>query len=543
MSVLDRRLAALAEAVELADGRLDSQAVEDARAVTRRAGERLGLGVEATVVALAGPTGAGKSSLFNALAGADVAVTGRRRPTTSAAAAAVWGDVGGELLDWLEVRRRHAIDAGRLAGLVLLDLPDYDSVETSHRLEVERLIGVVDLVVWVLDPQKYADAALHERYLRGLAAYRETMVVVLNQADLLSTEELAACRADLGRLLEDDGLAGLPVLAASARTGAGLDALRGLLEERVRAREAAAARLAADVTAAVERLAAECGERAPGEVRSTDRDRLLAALAQAAGLPTVVGAVRASHRRRGALATGWPPVRWVRRLRRDPFRRLRLPDRPAAEGRTNLAGPTSVQRAQVSRALRAVAAGATERLPDPWPTLARRAATAREDELADRLDRAVAGADLHMARPRWWRLADLIQRVLAFTAGAGALWLLALGVLGYLQLEDVLPVPHVGRLPLPTVLLLGGALAGVLLSLLAGAVTRLGARRRARAAERSLRHRVAEVADELAVAPLEAELEAYQGLCSALAAAAPERRRGLFRRRGGERGVPIATAR
>src|SRR5699024_9899894 len=106
---LDARLAALAEAAELADGRLDPAAVDAARGVVRRAGERLGLGVEATVVALAGPTGAGKSSLFNALAGAELVATGVRRPTTAAATAAVWGEAPSALLDWLDVRLRHAV--------------------------------------------------------------------------------------------------------------------------------------------------------------------------------------------------------------------------------------------------------------------------------------------------------------------------------------------------------------------------------------------------------------------------------------------------
>jgi len=67
---LDRRLAALAEAVLVADGRLDPEPVERARRVTEKAEARLGLGVESTVVALVGPTGAGKSLLFNALSGA-----------------------------------------------------------------------------------------------------------------------------------------------------------------------------------------------------------------------------------------------------------------------------------------------------------------------------------------------------------------------------------------------------------------------------------------------------------------------------------------
>ena len=63
---------------------------------------------------------------------------------------------------------------------MLLDLPDFDSVEHAHRLEVDRLIELVDLVVWVVDPQKYADAALHDRYLRPLAGHAGVMLVVLN---------------------------------------------------------------------------------------------------------------------------------------------------------------------------------------------------------------------------------------------------------------------------------------------------------------------------------------------------------------------------
>ena len=185
---LDRRLAALAEAVLVADGRLDREAVERARRVTEKAGARLGLGVESTVVALVGPTGAGKSLLFNTLSGTELAAVGRRRPTTSTGQAAVWGDGADALLDWLEIQRRHRLDEDRLSGLVLLDLPDFDSVETAHRLEVDRIVELADLLVWVVEPQKYADAALHHDYLRPLSTHDESMAVVLNQADLLASE-------------------------------------------------------------------------------------------------------------------------------------------------------------------------------------------------------------------------------------------------------------------------------------------------------------------------------------------------------------------
>ena len=263
---LERRLEALGGAAAIAGDRLDADAVTEAQDVVRRAGERLGHGLEATVVALAGPTGAGKSTLFNALAGRALVTEGVRRPTTSAATAAVWGSAGGGLLDWLDVPMRHSLDGDGPDGLVLLDLPDFDSVETSHRLEVDRLVRLVDLLIWVVDPQKYADAALHDRYLRRLAGHAGAMLVVLNQADRLGAGVTRAA-ADLRRLIAEDGLEGVPVVAASARTGEGVDALREVLAERVAGRKAALERLAADVTVAATRLSHAAGAGAGGGCR------------------------------------------------------------------------------------------------------------------------------------------------------------------------------------------------------------------------------------------------------------------------------------
>ncbi|MFN2470549.1 MAG: GTPase [Gaiellaceae bacterium] len=518
MSGLDERLSALREAADLAAGRLDAADVEGARAVVEKAGARLGLGVESTVVALAGPTGAGKSQLFNVLTGSELALVGRRRPTTSAGQAAIWGEGGDALLDWLEIGRRHRVDADGLGGLVLLDLPDFDSVETSHRLEAERVIALADLVLWVVEPQKYADATLHDRYLRELATHARAMAVVLNQADLLPPADVVAWRADMERLLTEDGVPRVPVAIVSARTGEGVPELQRLLAERVAAHDAAVARLAADVNRAAEPLAAACSGKARG-IRREDRGRLLAALEDAAGVPTVVRAVGDAHRRRGALAAGWPLVRWVRRLRPDPLRRLRLPESPQPHVRTSMPPPTDVQRAQVASAARQLADGAAEGLPQPWPRLVRRPAVAADDGVADRLDRAVAGADLGVSSPRWWRVAGLLQRLLALAVAAGAVWLVALAVLGWLRIEDVVPLPEVKGMPIPTVLLLGGAAAGIVLAFVARLLNGAGASRRARRAARSLRQRIDEVAQELVVDPVDRELGVREELCAAISTA------------------------
>jgi hypothetical protein len=372
-----------------------------------------------------------------------------------------------------------------------------------------------------VDPQKYADAAWHDGYLRRLAAYGDVMAVVLNQADLLDPAGVASCRADLVRLLERNGLDRVPVLTVSAATGAGLAELRQLLAERVSQREAVAARLGADVEAATARLAPACAGD-PSGVGRKERARLQRALEEAAGVSTVVAAVERAHRRRGALASGWPFVRWIRRLRPDPLRRLRLGDEPSEAVHTSLPPASAVQVAAVENAARALGAAAATGLPEPWPALVRGAATSGEAEVAGELDRAVAGADLHVRRPRWWRLAGALQTLLAAAVAVGVLWLLALLALDYLRLDDVLPTPEARGVPLPTALLLGGAIAGVALAFLTRLVNGVGARRRSGAAARSIRGRLETSATTLVVEPVEAELETYERFCTALAAAAGE---------------------
>ena len=216
------RLNSLTELIDVTRGRVPDDLAGRAVKVLERAGQRLRWG-EQTVVALAGSTGSGKSSLMNALVGSDVSETGALRPTTAETLALSFGETNAELLDWLRVRHRQAVPAGRdgLVGMVLLDLPDHDSMVSSHRTEVDRMVPVVDQLIWVLDPQKYADAAVHHGYLRPLSRHSEVIVVVLNQVDRIRAVDLDDCLKHLGQLLDSDGLEGAPLFATSTATGPG----------------------------------------------------------------------------------------------------------------------------------------------------------------------------------------------------------------------------------------------------------------------------------------------------------------------------------
>ncbi|MDM7855993.1 P-loop NTPase family protein [Cellulomonas alba] len=567
------RVEALDEALRLGRSWLPAAVLERGDAVVERGRRRLGLSGDHTVVALAGPTGAGKSSLVNALAGTEVARPGVLRPTTgrplglvvpdgaatpvvpsarrggrllgrratgrSAATSAAVAPGPHDLLDWLDVDDRVVTDAATsplaaATGLVLLDLPDHDSVVVEHRAIAERLYDRVDLLLWVVDPQKYADAVLHVRYLRPLAGHDAVVVLVLNQVDRLRADEVRTLLADLRRIVVADGLTDARVLGVSAATGQGVDELRGLLAEAARRRRSATERVLADVRASAGAVAAACGDGARQGVPQQARTRLVDALEDAAGAPVVVDATRRSSVRRARAATGWPPTRWIGGLRADPLRRLGLGRARAASGgrsggagddpaaasatrRSSLEGPSATARARAALAVRAYLDATTAGAPDDWVLEARGAV--RPDDLADALDRAVVRTDAEApSDPRWWRAVGVVQWVLLGVAVAGLVWLAGLAVVGYLRLPEP-PTPAWGTVPWPTVLAAGGALLGVVLALAARVAASVGARRRARAVRRALRRAVDDVAGRLVVDPLAAAQAALDGCRRAARAA------------------------
>jgi GTP-binding protein EngB required for normal cell division len=277
-SRLPARLASLQELTKIGSGRTGSEGfseelLTEAEALLRRSGERMRMSATHTVVALAGGTGSGKSTLFNALAGANFSPAGVTRPTTKHSHACVWGMEGAApLLDWLGVQRRHryarasALDEGEalLTGMLLLDLPDHDSVVTGSAALVDRLVKLADMLVWVLDPLKYADASVHRRYLVPLAGHAAVTTVVLNQVDTLSPDQAADCESDLRRLLDAEGLTETQVVVTSATAGTGLNDLRRMLGGAVAARRAATDRITADIDALLERFAVYAGDSVPG---------------------------------------------------------------------------------------------------------------------------------------------------------------------------------------------------------------------------------------------------------------------------------------
>lgn len=527
---------ALEDALTSGGAELPPSPAEAARASVAKVRERTALVGGHTVVALAGATGSGRSSLFNALVGDPVATVGARRPTTSTPTAATWGDEPvGTLLDWLGVSSRHHVSGaaarpavGSLDGLVLLDLPDFDSREVANRVEAERVLGLVDLFVWVTDPQKYADARLHDDYVAALASHDAVTMVVLNQVDRLTPAEAEQCKEDLRRLLERDGLPNVSIVLTSARTGEGMAGLQQRLVNTVTGRAAAGSRLAADLRVRAQALTKGVGASEP-TVRASEQSDLIDALARAAGVPTVIDAVARDYRMEAIGHTGWPFTRWVQSFRPRPLRRLRLEGKDikfteqevrAVLGRSSIPPPTPAAKAAVSLATRNLAGRAGDGLPIPWAEAVDAAVNPAGGQLTDALDRAVVSTPLRGRNPLWWKVVGVCQTLLALAAVAGLLWYLVLWILTWLQFPHPSPPLLWDLVPIPFLLLVGGVVLGLLLALLSRALAGVGARRRAARVEHDLRKNIAGVAETEIIAPVAAVLARHARTRESLAVAA-----------------------
>ncbi len=521
-SDVSSRLDALGAAVEAARGRIDDETLAPSAELAERASERLLLSGEHTIVALAGATGSGKSSLFNALSDLELAGVGVRRPTTSWALACAWGPEGAQgLLEWMGIPARHQVsrlsmldrsaEDQKLDGLVLLDLPDHDSTEIEHHLEMDRLVKYADVLVWVLDPQKYADAAIHDRYIRPMASFRDVTLVVLNQIDRIPFEQRTRALSDVRRILDDEGLEGVTVLGVSATRGDGIDELKRELAQRIRAKASAKSRLVSDITAAATALADVGGTSQVPGIGPVDREALDLALLDCAGVPQLVEAIEASTRRRAARLTGWPVTRWLVR-RSDPLQELGIdPNRSISRlaQSAEVPGEANVQRAQAETAVRDFAEKASVGLARPWRDAVRGVSTSRSDDIVIALDRGIHSADVAVAGAAlWWRVVNVLQWLALITLVVGLGWS-GLQLLADNTDATVRDAPEVAGYRLPVLLAVGGLAVGIALAVVSRMLGWLTARFRARRAERALTAVIEEVADTRVIQPVETELEAY----------------------------------
>ena len=592
-----RSVASLKDAISYGEGRVPETVLLGAAETLERLSQRRELSTEHTVIGFFGATGSGKSTLFNAIAGQNIALSAPTRPTTSTVQAAIWEAEGSEeLLDWLGIDKRvypqtqalaaegeatEGNEAGgnnksaggvaapnavtepapglfnrirravggrgemrtRTGGLILLDMPDFDSVTTTNRDLAARMMRYVDVLVWVVDPQKYADAVIHRDFMVPLAASGAQALCVLNQADKLAPAEVPAVLASLTRLLQAEGteahLLAAPI-AVSARTGEGIDVLRDLLAQVAAAKSLSLQRTDAQLHATASQLRTYAGGEGTvlaGAYALEAEQKLVKACYTSSQAEQVLEAATASYRRAAGQHTGWILTRWMSRLKADPLRRLHLGQQEEtksaskAEKSAGMLGSDSenapelvasslpplsaAQKAGMANAVRQYSKQMAARIDEPWKRSMKEAALSREAELPELLERDMVRIDYGLGRTRApWVIFNALQWIALLSALVGVGWLTLISGMAYLQIQlPPAPTPEGSPVPLPTLLLLLGILLGIASAGVGRLLTAMGSRYYARKLRGRLQTGVEKAVQSCVVALVQQEakrLNAYR---------------------------------
>ena len=396
----------------------------EAEKVAARVRDRVQIGGENTVVAFAGATGSGKSSLVNALVGEPVAEVAPTRPTT-AEPLSVSGRETSEVLDWMGVGPRHVLPgAFGDDSVILVDLPDLDSTEEEHRSAADRVIERADVVVFVLDPQKYADALLHREYLKHFGEHGAVTLVVLNQVDRLAQREKNVVLVDARGLLATDGLRDR-LIPTSARTGEGVEQLRRSITEIVSKRNAARLRLGADLRSAGETLAVASRKDGGASPSAVHADFMPAARAMvsAAGGDAVAEAAARSYDLRSKRETPWKS----RSAHRAPDP-LDAVVGPSGIPRY-IPEPARIPAAQM--AVRTYVDNELAALPTSWKSSVARDVDARTVRLIESTGDAAKDIEVgDSEQPSWWGVTRALFRASLAAVAVGVLWLFFWAALG-----------------------------------------------------------------------------------------------------------------
>lgn len=177
------------------------------------------------IVVVGGSTGAGKSTLVNALVGEEVSAASALRPTTRTPvlvhhpADQQWFASSRLLPRWsrqhagpgrgegpaLQVQESPSIPA----GLAIIDAPDIDSLEPLNRERAGELLRAADAWIFATTAMRYADAVPWEY----LAQARDRQVVIALVLGRIPPAHVQEITGDLTSVLSSRGLGQAPVFA------------------------------------------------------------------------------------------------------------------------------------------------------------------------------------------------------------------------------------------------------------------------------------------------------------------------------------------
>lgn len=205
--------------------------------LAQTAADLLGHVGEPFLIVVVGEVKTGKSSLLNALLGADVSDVAPDPCTDRIRIIA--RDPLPEVPDASSLVARVAIDHPLLDGIALVDTPGVDSIIDRHKDITEHFIPRADLILFAFSVLNPYSRSAWDFFDLVAETWRRKVVFVLTQADLASPEQISVNTARLLELAAERNLVDPPVFLVSALRGRtdpdawGLTALRGHIQDLI----------------------------------------------------------------------------------------------------------------------------------------------------------------------------------------------------------------------------------------------------------------------------------------------------------------------
>lgn len=323
------------------------QAREDLRRLENQLERRDALDPRVTVIAVAGPSGTGKSTVVNTLARRNSLVpTGMHRPTTTELVAYVDTEVtAAPFLELSGIPRSVSVEfcttrsnplrdslgmvgEGHQVRSALTQSGHPIVVEVPDTLLVPELTSVAsqvletaDLILWTTDSQKYADAAFHSR----ISAFprHPNSYFVLTHTEGLTESQLQTLNQELSAIAERIGVSP-EILQISLYDESSLARFRETVAELSHAPEArwrgeqaaihhAATRLGQDLELDVTGEPSTQPVQAPSvaSLPSPAETKLVDQVTQVSGLSAVEANFSKQYLRAGGFWTLWPVLNWL----------------------------------------------------------------------------------------------------------------------------------------------------------------------------------------------------------------------------------------
>ena len=167
------------------------------------------------VVAFFGGTGVGKSTLLNRLSGQQIARTGVERPTSREVSIYVH-----QSIEIRQLPKEFPIEKVKIAlhqdakyqDVLWVDMPDIDSIETANKTLVLEWLPHIDVLVYVVSPERYRDDQGWRLLLEH--GHRHAWMFVINQWDKGQPSQ----REDFDRQLKEAGFQSPIILCTDSRS-------------------------------------------------------------------------------------------------------------------------------------------------------------------------------------------------------------------------------------------------------------------------------------------------------------------------------------